>query len=117
MPREIALGSVYLQYKTQPEVLCPGCGDFVAHRILETFYGYTLQECSVCRLQFWNPPRAAAASSTSAAVSVILFTPRGTPATPHPAWNWIPRQASLRATSPRPHLRFSAAEFPVATPQ
>ena len=39
----------------RPEVLCPVCMDFAAHRIVETFYGYTLHECSGCRLQFWNP--------------------------------------------------------------
>ena len=33
-----------------PKFLCPVCMDFAAHRIVETFYGYALQECSGCRL-------------------------------------------------------------------
>src|ERR1043166_8028749 len=39
----------------QPEVLCPICMNFASQRVLETFYGYVLHECSGCRLQFWNP--------------------------------------------------------------
>ncbi|HEY6129083.1 MAG TPA: class I SAM-dependent methyltransferase [Candidatus Acidoferrum sp.] len=29
--------------------------NFASQRVLETFYGYVLHECSGCRLQFWNP--------------------------------------------------------------